>query len=291
MTPHDSTDHEGYRLPDAPVAPENDHGVDDDALGRHLAKYVAPAADFFDVFVRETRPASSLSRVQWHLGHGDDPLEFRTSDSWPPAGVEVRELVISDGGRATSGAMGGRLTPDLQAESTATWVHDPDDLVPVSVINPFASLLEYPDESGLHSRPDVLTFTSEVGSADLDLVGPIDVTLTVGSTAPTTDLIVKVLDVDPGGAARVVAWGDGQIDTADGDVEATIELGHVAYRLEAGHALRLQIASSEFPAFQPHPGTGEPAWSAVETRPSTQTLRCSDRSVVRLSVLPTGVAW
>ena len=287
----DSTDHEGYRLPDAPVAPENDHGVDDDALGRHLAKYVDPAADFFDVFVRETRPASSLPRVQWHLGHGEEASQLRTSDTWPPAGVETRELFLGDAGRATSGAAGGRLSSEPQDESSATWNHDPDDLVPFTVENPFASLFDYPDESAVNARPDVVTFTSEPVAADLDLVGPVDVTLTVGSTAPTTDLVVKVLDVDSGGAAHVVAWGDGQVDTLDGDAEATIDLGHVAYRLRAGHALRLQIASSEYPAFQPNPGTDEPAWSATMVRPSSQTLRCSDRSVVRLSVLPSGAAW
>jgi predicted acyl esterase len=100
-----------------------------------------------------------------------------------------------------------------------------------------------------------------------------------------------MLDVGTDGAAHIVAWGDGQVDTVDGDAEATIDLGHVAYRLKAGHALRLQIASSEYPAFQPNPGTGEPAWSATEAVASTQTLRCSDRSVVSVSVLPTGAAW
>ncbi|KAA1380893.1 CocE/NonD family hydrolase [Aeromicrobium fastidiosum] len=287
----DSTDHEGYRLPDAPVAPEDDHGVDEDALARHLAKYVTPAADFFDVFVREVRPVSSLARVQWHLGHGDDPLELRSSGVWPPAGTVAKELFIADAGRATSGADGGRLEPEPLADSAVTWVHDPDDLVPASVLNPFATLFEYPDESAVNARPDVLTFTADAVNGPLDLVGPVEVTLTVGSTAPTTDLVVKVLDVDPDGAAHVVAWGDGQVDTDGGDVEATIDLGHVAYRLTAGHALRLQVASSEYPVFQPNPGTGEPAWSATETRASTQTLRCSTRSVVRLSVLPQGAAW
>ncbi|WP_084599646.1 CocE/NonD family hydrolase C-terminal non-catalytic domain-containing protein [Actinoplanes subtropicus] len=37
----------------------------------------------------------------------------------------------------------------------------------------------------------------------------------------------------------------------------TLGLGHVAYRLPAGHALRLAVASSDAPEFVPAPGTGE----------------------------------
>lgn len=183
-------------------------------------------------------------------------------------------------------AHGGQLASQEGPTSRATSTHDPDDLVPATVVNPFAMLFEYPDERQIGERGDVLTFTGDANLDDLDLVGPVDLTLRISSTAPTTDIIAKLFDVDPDGSARIIAWGDAQVDTVDTDPEFTIDLGHVGYRLRAGHRLRLQMASSEYPAFQPNPGTEQPAWTATETKASDQTLVCDAICQVHLSVLP-----
>ncbi|HET9310784.1 MAG TPA: hypothetical protein VFP41_06130 [Actinomycetota bacterium] len=41
----------------------------------------------------------------------------------------------------------------------------------------------------------------------------------------------------------------------------------------AGHRLRLQLASSDFPLYLPYPGTDDDPWRAIVGRPSEQTLR------------------
>lgn len=279
----DSIDHENYRLADVPVSETDDHGVNDEALGRMLGDYVGPAADFFDVFLAETAPVDGLPRVRWHLGHGPDHLQ--DADRWPPAGVETLELYLGDASAAASGASGGVLVADVPPPSAISWTHDPDDLVPSTVTNPFAMLFEYADESRVHHRADVLTFSSAPTEEPLDLVGGVELTLTVASTAPSTDVIAKLFDVAPDGAAHLVAWGDAQIETVGGAWEFTVDLGQVAYRLRDGHALRVQVASSEFPAFQPHPGVMEPAWTATEWRTSEQTMTTSATTSLRLSVL------
>ena len=51
-----------------------------------------------------------------------------------------------------------------------------------------------------------------------------------------------------------------------------LDLGQVGYRLPAGHALRLTVASSDAPEFIPAPGTGEHRWLAATTKPNHQTL-------------------
>ena len=40
----------------------------------------------------------------------------------------------------------------------------------------------------------------------------------------------------------------------------------------AGHRLRLQIASSDYPLYVPHPGTSESPWFAVETAVNHQRV-------------------
>ncbi|MGI5322319.1 CocE/NonD family hydrolase [Actinomadura nitritigenes] len=280
----DSIDHENYRLADVPIIEETDHGVNEEALSRMLAGYVGPAADFFDVFLSETRSASSLPRVRWHLGHGPD--EFQMAESWPPTGVTTTELYLGDAQRATTDAAGGILAETEQPESAVTWTHDPDDLVPGTVANPFAILFELPDETPISGRPDVLTFTSDVRDADLDLVGPAEATLLVDSEAPTADIVAKLLDVAPDGRATLIAWGDAEADTADGSRRFTVSLGHVGYRVRAGHALRLQLAGSEFPQFLPNPGTDESRWEATETKARQHTLTTDAGTALRLSVRP-----
>lgn len=275
----DSMDHENYRLPNLPIGEANDHGVNDDALDRILPTYVDPAADFFDVFLREIAPAASLPRVRWHLSHGPKD-EMLTAESWPPPGVTTTPLYLGNAAEAVRSEHGGDLLPTPAAESSVTWTHDPLDPVPSVVANSFAMLFEYPDEREIGGRADVLTFTGHPTTEALDLVGPITLDLRLSSTAPTTDVVAKLFDVSAEGAAHIIAWGDAQVDTA-ADVPAfTVDLGQVAYRLRPGHALRLQLSSSEFPAFVVNPGTAAPAWTAAETKPSEQTLTTSPEQVV-----------
>jgi len=51
-----------------------------------------------------------------------------------------------------------------------------------------------------------------------------------------------------------------------------VDLGHTAYLLTPGHRLRLHVASSDFPLYVWHPGTGEDPWWAKEGTPNEQML-------------------
>ena len=107
------------------------------------------------------------------------------------------------------------------------------------------------------------------------------------STAPSTYLFAKLLDEAPDGTARMIVRGQGHLTDVSGTEPVRIEMGHTGYRLRPGHRLRLNIASSDFPEYMRHPGTGENPWLATETKPSTQRLlsRPSARPVLSLTVL------
>ena len=51
-----------------------------------------------------------------------------------------------------------------------------------------------------------------------------------------------------------------------------VYLGHTGHRLPPGHRLRLQVASSDYPLYVPHPGTSESPWFAVETAVNRQRI-------------------
>ncbi len=265
----DSTDHENYQLADVPVPDELDHDQHDDALDRMIPVYLGPALDFFDAFLAETRDPATLPRVRWRLGACD----WRDGSTWPPPGAHQLLLYLENAGEATRDAIGGSLAPSSGGESSVTWTHDPSDLVPSTVENPFAFLHEFPDEQTVAARPDVLTFTGPPLAEPLDLAGPVTVRLTVASSGPSMHLFAKLVDVSPDGRAVMLLRGQSSVQTP-GDRAQTAELylGHTGYRVEARHRLRLQIASSDFPLYVAHPGTDEHPWFATTTSPNDQTL-------------------
>lgn len=247
-----STDHENYALADAPIQSVDDHDTGDDALQRLLPRYLGPALDFFDAFLGTTdRPA--LSPVRWHLGHGG----WRSDDNWPPVASHPRDLYLDNAARSTVDADGGVLT-DLLPRSVghARWSHDPADLVPSTVQNPFALLYEHPDERDVQGRDDVATFTTAPVSTPLDLAGPVELRLALTCTDASTHVYAKLCDVAPDGRTHMLTRGQTFVPHADRENLVSVYLGHTGYRLRQGHCLRLHLASSDFPLYLPHLACG-----------------------------------
>jgi predicted acyl esterase len=274
-----STDHENYHLDLVPIGPEDDHDTNDDALARMLPRYLGSALDFFDRFLKGEE--CEIPRVRWH--HGNEG--WRQAPSWPPPGAHDMRLHLAAADLATADPQGGRLAVDpVRDTTTARWVHDPADLVPSTVADPFSFLREAPDEGVVAGRPDVLTFTSEVFDRPLDLTGPVSLHIGVGSSAPSTAVFAKLVDVAPDGTALMLTRGQVMVRRPDGSLPVRVDLAHLGYRLQAGHRLRVQLASSDFPLYLPHPGTDDDPWRAVEGRTSEQTMSAGGAAEAYLSV-------
>ncbi|MFJ7496129.1 CocE/NonD family hydrolase [Streptomyces sp. NPDC097727] len=265
----DSIDHENHHLDDWPITEDMDHAVSDEALAGMLPRYLDSLIAFFDVYVKQVAAPEVLPQVRWHQGN----LGYRTAVSWPPPGTRTLDLHLGGADAAGTNEAGGALTAEPPAgASVGTWTHDPQDLVPSVVPESFSQLAHSADETSVHGRPDVLTFTTEPALQPLDLAGPITATLTVGTDGPSAHMFLKVCDVSPDGTSRVIVRGQGLIE--GGDVTAvTADLTHTGYRLLPGHSLRLHVASSDFPLFVPHPGTDENPWLATGGQSTVQTLR------------------
>lgn len=268
----ESIDHENNHFGAEP------HGEEESSLRAMLPGYLDPALDFFDVFVRGWGDPESIPKVRWSLANTEG---YRHAQSWPPPGRQQHELHLS---------ADSRLTPQPGSHSQdATWKHDPDDLVPSSVPNPFAYLEFAPDEARLADRDDVLVFTADAASSDENLAGPVTFHASVSSTGPRTDVFVRVYDLSPDGRQTRIARGQVHImDTTTGSpTDIDVDLGQVGYLLRAGHRLRLHVHSSDFPEFVPEPGTDEDPWAAVATAVTIQTIRVGglDGAVLRFGTL------
>jgi len=251
-----------------------------------LHRYLDPAGEFFDVFLKGVE--NSIPRVRWQLANSGDAT-LRTSECWPPPGVRGRVLHLAGADAAAGAAPGGALTPAPATAEMGRWVHDASDPVPSPVHNAFAFLAEHPDERDLGDRADVLCFTGDVLDAALDLVGPLAFAATVASDGPEMDIFVRLSDVGPDGSVHLVARGQQTLREAGQEYSVEIDLGQVAYRLHPGHRLRLTVASSDAPEFVPAPGSGEHRWLADKTVPNNQRMHLGGDSPARvtLSVLGT----
>ncbi len=278
------TDHQDLEFALDGRAPE-DMLASEAALERYLPRLLDVPLVFFDRWLRGNDAAERLPRVAYQVANGD----WHHADAWPPP--EARELLLhlADGGRATAGADGGALATDADTQTAvARWTHDPNDPVPTGVEVEWEILRDLPDERAIHARPDVATFTGAPAPAAVDLVGSATAELVVGAAAPSTQVVATLCDVAPSGRAHLVAEGVACPQLGDeGEARCTVDLGAIGYRLLPGHRLRLAVASSRYPRYLLHPGTGEDPWTALG-RPAEQWLRTgvAAGSVLRLAVLP-----
>jgi uncharacterized protein len=195
-------------------------------------------------------------------------LEF---GEWPPPAVGTAYYLRAAGG----------LSPDPEPGDAApgTFVYDPADPTP-SAGGP---LLQPPgkqvDNRAIEARPDVLTYTSEPLPAGLDLVGPVSARIFVRTGREHADVFVRVCDVDSGGVSRNIVDGIRRLSPEtvpasdgapcdDGTLAVDVQLYPTAYRVRAGHRIRVQVSGGAFPRYARNFGTSEPFGAA------TRALRC-----------------
>lgn len=157
----------------------------------------------------------------------------------------------------------------------------------------------------LSARADVLSFETAPLPHDMAVVGPVEVNLWVSSDAPDTDFTAKLVDVyppsadDPRGFALNITDGilrcryrDSWEKPAPLDpgrpVRITIRPFATANLFKAGHRIRLDISSSNFPKYDVNPNSFEPEGRAETPRRATNRV-WMDRakpSHALLSILP-----
>jgi uncharacterized protein len=196
--------------------------------------------------------------------------QWREYDTWPPHATEVRYYPRA-GGRLTASAPTGDETRD-------TYHYDPANPTP-TIGGPVLMPPSGPkDQRRLEARPDVLCYTSAPLAADLDVIGPVRLTLYVRSSLPNTDFLGRLCDVTPSG--RSINVCDGLLRVApekgepqpDGSLRVELSLTSTAQRFKRGHRLRLQVASAGHPRWNRSLGTAEPQATATTMLAADQTI-------------------
>jgi uncharacterized protein len=220
---------------------------------------------------------SGARNAEGRLQHGG---AWRSEEEWPPSGTTPAILYLrSDGGLRAQ-------APPLEV-APLRYRFDPADPVPTvggQVQAPsFPGFLEggpfdqrgrrelwaCRDERPLAARPDVLVFQSEPLAETLEVTGEAVVELWISSSAIDTDFTAKLVDVFPDGIALNLVdtilrarYRDSRERAEplapEKDYRLTLSLPPVSNLFGAGHRIRLDVSSSNFPRFDVNPNTGEP---------------------------------
>ena len=246
--------------------------VGERSMGDARLDYDALTYGWFDFFLKgeNNHVLETMPRVRYFTMGSN---KWQTSDTWPPEGAQPMTLYLASGGKANSLYGDGALTAGEPAADNADgFVYDPMNPVPSYGGNVCctgnAITAGAFDQRKMEARADILVYTSEPLKEGTEVSGPIDVKLYVSSDAKDTDFTVKVLDVYPDGTAYNLDETIQRLRYRDGYDKPPVlmEPGKV-YKVAlqpmttsnffpAGHRIRIEVSSSNFPRFDRNLNTG-----------------------------------
>ncbi len=226
--------------------------------------------------------------------------KWRHENEWPLARTHyTRYYLHSEGSANTRGGDGSLSNVPPVEEPTDSYVYDPDNPAPTLRGNTLMIPHGVQDQRPVEDRPDVLVYTSEPLGSDLELTGPISVKLFAATSAVDTDFTAKLVDVRPDGYAQNLQDGivraryrtsarQPSFITPGRVHEYTIDLWATSHVCKAGHRLRVEISSSNFPRFDRNPNTGAPLGEDERLEVAQQIIHHSAeyQSHIVLPVIP-----
>lgn len=203
---------------------------------------------------------------------------WRDLDDWPDQRATVESWYLGAGGSLTA-------SPPITDQPPDAYVYDPDNPCPTCGGNLLMPMQYTPgpvDQAPILSRSDVLAYTSEPLTRDLEIVGPVHALLYAATSGRDTDWVVKLCDVHPDGLTLNLCDGvvrasyqSADRGTAHQPGEAhpwEISLWSTAAVVKAGHRLRVLVTSSDFPRYDRNPNTGENPFAATTAKPALQQV-------------------
>lgn len=289
-----------------------DHALIPAAYGGGAAAADSPGAwcfdrvqRFFDRWLRGDEQAlAGLAPVSIYIMGAE---RWREAQDWPLPGTRIFTYYLHSGGGANTMAGDGRLDATPPGEEPAdTFVYDPASPVDVWLAESAWDLTwTIKDRAAVEARPDVLVYTTAALAADLEVAGPLTVTLSAASSAPDTDFAATLVDVFPDGATALVQegliraryrepGGGARPLTPEAVHTFTIDLAATGYLFARGHRLRLEVTSSIFGRHDRNPNSGGPFGLDTMGATARQTVHHSQAhpSYISLPVIPaeTGAA-
>jgi uncharacterized protein len=272
-------------------------------VGDARLDYDALTFAWFDHFLKgeDNHLLDSLPRVRYYtMGMN----KWQSSDTWPPRGAGPVSFFLSSDGKANTIGGDGKLAMNPAARDLAdTFTYDPMNPVPTHGGNVCCNGPSVTpgslDQQKMEARPDVLVYTTDALKEGMEVSGPVEVTLYVSSDRKDTDFTVKLIDVYPDGRAYNIDESIQRMRYREGYEKPPVwmESGKV-YKVavgplntsnyfEAGHRIRIEVSSSNFPRFDRNLNTGGHNYDETEGLVAHNSVHHSKQypSVVTLTVV------
>ncbi|MFX0040890.1 MAG: CocE/NonD family hydrolase [Promethearchaeota archaeon] len=228
-----------------------------------------PYYDWFDYWLKGEDTGIMDEPPVWYIGLGD--MEWRYADQWPPGGIDyINYYMHSDGSLDTNFYS--------EFDEAISYIYDPMNPVLTwggrNLGLPAGSFDQTPVVLG---RGDILSYTTEPLEEDSEIAGPIKVYLSGSSNCLDTDFTAKLIDVWPTGELMLVADGiirgryrnsmaEPELMSGNPDdiYEFTISMGDICQVFKAGHSIRIDISSSNFPKHDRNLNSGGELYTETE---------------------------
>ncbi len=271
---------------------------------------------FFEEHLKGVKPAHPLAQVTaFETGSN----VWRQYEAWPPVQAKARTLYFGADGKLSWQQDGAKAAG---GEAFDEYVSDPAKPVPYIGYPATGVPQEYmvSDQRFASTRPDVLTYRSDVLEEDVTIAGPVRPKLFVSTTGTDADWVVKLIDVYPaefpagergprgndvappgatlGGYQQLVRGNplrgkfrhafDKPEPFVPGKVEALdFDIGDVNHTFRRGHRIMVQVQSSWFPLvdLNPQTFTSIPQAKPEDFRKATQRVYRTPQAPSGLQVL------
>jgi len=214
--------------------------------------------------------------------------EWRDEDDWPLARAKNTRYFLHSSGAANGLGGNGSLSTVAPAEEKPDqYVYDPNDAVP-TIGGPLCcgalpTGIGPEDQRPAEARNDVLVYTTPAFAEDTEVTGPVSLDLYVSSSAVDTDFTGMLVDVWPNGFAQNLTSGilrlryrnsqeKPELANPGETYHITVDLWATSNVFLAGHKLRLEVSSSNFPRFDRNLNTGEEQARATRMIKATNVI-------------------
>jgi hypothetical protein len=213
---------------------------------------------------------------------------WRDELAWPLERAQFVNYYFHSQGKANSLRGNGALSPQAPAdEPPDAFLYNPADPVPTQGGPLCCNAYFLPngafDQRDIEAREDVLVYSTPPLERDIEVTGPVTVTLWAATSATDTDFTAKLVDVCADGCARNLTEGiiraryrestSAPSLVQPGEVyRYTIDLWATSNVFKQGHQIRVEVSSSNFPRFDRNTNTGNTIAEDAGFKPALQTI-------------------
>lgn len=237
------------------------------------------ALRFFDFYLRNINNGWDSEPVIRYFQTGEN--FWKSTQQWPPSGYTNVNFYFRENNFLDEQA------PSL-ANSYSQILYNPANPSPTQGGPTLRQdLLQGPYDQAqvVESRNDVLVFTGAILAEPLEIAGKPKVTLYVSGNRKDTDFAVRLCDLYPDGRSVLISDGIKRMRFRNGYTTADtasmisgliyqieIELPNTAYTFMPGHAVRLDVTSSNYPRFDNNLNNGLAMYTQGDTLIATNNI-------------------